>query len=358
MTRSESPSIVDTHPGTKDRVPGLDGLRGIAISLVIVSHALDSPGVPVSLDYLKKIVGAANLGSLGVRLFFVISGFIITHLLLTEEARHGRINLGRFWVRRGLRIFPPLYGYLAVLVLISWTTPAIQVHPPELLAAATLTGGLFTPLNWWVGHTWTLAIEEQFYLLWPLICFLPGRLRWGILLILTVLVMPVWVVWLMASAPKIALWIFPSNFVYLSAGCFLAGLRRYRCEPLAQLPAMGTLFLGAIIYLAAELLSHRHTPLIPLTMMVQAASLGMIVAISIHERPAWWSNFQNQRWLVSAGLLSYSLYLWQQLFLGPFGKHWWQGFPQNLGFVWIAAWLSHQVLERPFMAWRQRFRPQ
>ena len=155
-------------------MPALDGLRAIAVLGVIAFHA----------DLLRG-------GFLGVDLFFVLSGFLITSLLLAETTHHGHINLTRFWARRARRLLPPLLIMLAALAVYARTLAA----PTELSRLrADGVAALFYYANWhalwaqqgyWdlfsvpspLAHCWSLAIEEQFYLLWPLLVALSVRRR-------------------------------------------------------------------------------------------------------------------------------------------------------------------------------------
>jgi len=130
--------------------PALDGLRGIAAFVVLASHA--------ELTYLRG-------GGIGVDLFFALSGFLITTLLLEERREHGQIALLKFYARRAVRLFPAL----ALLLL---GVAAMGATLADIGAAAMYVG------NWSrafgadlgvLGHTWSLAIEEQFYLVWPLV---------------------------------------------------------------------------------------------------------------------------------------------------------------------------------------------
>ncbi len=144
------------------RWSGLDGLRALAVLIVVAYHFSVFPGG----------------GVVGVDLFFVISGFLITSLLLREHDRSGQISLGHFWARRGLRLFPALVCAVALAFVVSLVSTAAVRHE-------TLTGLPWVLLysgNWarafgsdpntlgLLGHTWSLAVEEQFYLVWPLVC--------------------------------------------------------------------------------------------------------------------------------------------------------------------------------------------
>ncbi|MBI2704939.1 MAG: acyltransferase [Actinobacteria bacterium] len=149
-----------------DHLPALDGLRGVAVTGVLAFHG-------------GKLTG----GFLGVDLFFVLSGFLITSLLLVEWDEHGSIDLRGFWTRRARRLLPAVFGLVAlVAVLAAVFAKAYELDPWRWDSFATL----FYVANWWqiaggagyweqfnapspLRHTWSLAIEEQFYLIWPLI---------------------------------------------------------------------------------------------------------------------------------------------------------------------------------------------
>lgn len=160
--------------GSRPYLAGLDGIRAVAVLGVIAYH----------LD-----LGWASGGLLGVGVFFVLSGYLITDLLVAEHRRHGRIDLRRFWIRRARRLLPALF--LMLFVIVGWATLLDPIQLPAL--RSDLPSAVFYFSNWWfifqhvsyfarfgppspLGHLWSLAIEEQFYLLWPL--FVLAGLRW------------------------------------------------------------------------------------------------------------------------------------------------------------------------------------
>ncbi len=160
--------------GTSPYLPGLDGIRAIAVLAVMAYH----------LNF-----GWAPGGLLGVQVFFVLSGYLITDLLVAEYGRHRGIGLKQFWIRRARRLLPALFVMLFVTV--GWAT----LFDRSQLAAlrSDLPAGVFYVSNWWfifhhvsyfakfgppspLGHLWSLAIEEQFYLIWPLLVL--AGMRW------------------------------------------------------------------------------------------------------------------------------------------------------------------------------------
>ncbi|MGA8015863.1 MAG: acyltransferase family protein [Candidatus Dormiibacterota bacterium] len=152
---------------------GLDGLRAVAVLAVIAYHLN---------------LGWASGGQLGVGVFFVISGYLITDLLLAQRQSRGSIDLGRFWLRRARRLLPALWVMLVAVTL--WVSFADSGQVPAL--RGDLLGALFYYSNWWyafqhvsyfalfapltpLGHLWSLAVEEQFYLVWPLLLIVALR---------------------------------------------------------------------------------------------------------------------------------------------------------------------------------------
>src|SRR4051812_43218169 len=177
----------DTSPVGGARVPELDGLRGVAIGLVVVAHAVAGehpdprPLVP-ALNWTQP-----GGGFVGVQLFFVLSGYLITSILVRELDNSGALRFGRFYARRARRLLPALATVVAIFLLVE-----ALLHPARLegsagsaLYALTYT----TNLRWlihpfadndWLSHTWSLAVEEQFYLVWPVLLVAARRWRrWG-----------------------------------------------------------------------------------------------------------------------------------------------------------------------------------
>jgi peptidoglycan/LPS O-acetylase OafA/YrhL len=150
-------------------MPQLDGIRGIAVLMVIVSHWLPH----------NRLVAFLPLGGIGVDIFFVLSGFLITRILLAERyapkeqtTRKERIRI--FYLKRALRIFPAYYGLLFVI----WMLNVADARAYSGWYASYLANVYIYETKVWniTTHLWSLAVEEQFYLVWPfVIMFIPGR---------------------------------------------------------------------------------------------------------------------------------------------------------------------------------------
>src|SRR5580704_2439818 len=137
------------------RIPGLDGIRALSIILVLFAHLGDG------------VSRWAQYGGFGVEAFFVLSGFLITWLLCVEEDKRGVISLPSFYARRALRILPPAFLYIALaslLGLLGWA----NIVRNEPLYSIFFIRNLMANGGDHLGHLWSLAIEEQFYFLWPL----------------------------------------------------------------------------------------------------------------------------------------------------------------------------------------------
>jgi peptidoglycan/LPS O-acetylase OafA/YrhL len=154
------------HPWTLGRRPALDGLRGVAIALVVFDHITGLAG------------GAA--AKTGVTVFFALSGFLITSLLLTEWERRNRLHLATFYLRRALRLLPALVVCCGVLLVVAWVLDDARfANPPAALSALFYVANIVKAHDLVAigafGHTWSLSTEEQFYVVWPLVMLLGLR---------------------------------------------------------------------------------------------------------------------------------------------------------------------------------------
>lgn len=159
-------ALVTAGTSAKTHWPGLDGLRGIAAVVVVLFHA--QPGFAVN-------------GYVGVDVFFALSGFLITSILLGEIARRGTVRLRRFYLRRMLRLYPALVTACALVLVAGAAAGDLGQVAPGVAAALAYVA------NWWMytdrpapllEHTWTLAIEEHFYFVWPLLLMGLTRRSW------------------------------------------------------------------------------------------------------------------------------------------------------------------------------------
>ena len=341
----------------RGRIPGLDGLRAIAVLLVIFSHIAGTRGFPCS-DELSRIAG---YGGIGVDIFFVLSGFLITLLLTREWTRTETISLKGFCLRRALRILPAYGAYLIAVVLLS-LTDVCSLTRRDWVGALTYTVNFVPHVNWYIGHLWSLSIEEHFYLLWPPVFLLLGFRRALLALCGCIVLSPL--VRLMLRTfwcEQLELDICYCTFTQMdtiAVGCALALLvRNPRVQRAGLRLAEQSRWAGPLAVLAL-LLSILVLPSLSwsLSHAANAVLIALLVWLCINARGIV-SRVLNSRPVVFVGVLSYSLYLWQQ----PFTFHWGDGdwisrWPVNLGLLIAAALASHFLIELPFLRLKERTR--
>lgn len=331
------------------RIPALDGLRAVGVLLVILSHLAVTHGFPAHSP--KEILG--RLGTVGVDVFFVLSGFLITSLLCRERDRSSRISLGAFYLRRVLRIVPAYLCFLVFVAALSFAGKA-QIARGDWLAAATYTMNFRAHPAWEVGHFWSLSIEEHFYVLWPpLLALLPRRAAIvglaGILLFEVVVRVAI-LSWSPALAIRTELWTF-TRLDPIAAGCLLALLSRspagFRSLEVVvrRWPLAAALVVAAV---AGGMLSGKFA--VGAAPTLTALGLAALLWSAIRNAPRWLET----KLLVTIGVGSYSLYLWQQVFLNPGPVEWWNRFPQNLVFTAMFAAISYFLIEQPFLRIKER----
>ena len=331
------------------RIPSLDGLRALSISLVLLGHLRGTAGLPPSAN--QALLAAWRIGDLanfGVRVFFVISGFLITGILLRELDASGNISLRRFYSRRAWRIFPP---YVAFLVVVATLVAGRQIalRPNDLVHAATYTMNYHQDRSWWVGHLWSLSVEEQFYLLWPLTLVLLGRRRGMLAALAFVIIAPV------ARLLPVQLWhstagvgeTFGTVGDSIAAGCLLAGCREalWAREWYRRLLSSQAIVAAGVV--VSFLLQHWYRPslLIGMTAANLAIALAVDHCVRFPSRP--FGRLLNARPIAYVGTLSYSIYLWQQPFINRTDDRLLTHMPLNLVGAATAALLSYYLIERP-----------
>jgi peptidoglycan/LPS O-acetylase OafA/YrhL len=339
----------------------LDGVRGIGIALVVLCHTarvIESRGIRIhGLSALR------DWGSVGVTTFFVLSGFLITSLLLKELRQTRTISLGDFYARRAFRILPAFWAFLAGIAVL--TALHVVDNPLSAFARSFFFASDYASAGTWsLGHSWSLSVEEQFYLFWPalLIAVGPRRARWiaQMLIIATPLVRIITAVGAPDLTPAIA------NMLHtrvdaLMVGCLAALDRAARNDTHAlESLAKGRTAALALVFnlLVAPLLMNRYgyAYLYPVGLSLEAFAACSIVLWGVSAAPSAAGRLFETRWLVQLGAISYSLYLWQEPFLDA-------SMPISLGYLPLRmllavgfAWMSYRFVEQPFLALRARLR--
>jgi peptidoglycan/LPS O-acetylase OafA/YrhL len=296
----------------------------------------------------ESLLESAAVGNIGVRLFFVLSGFLITHLLLREEAKTGNISLRAFYIRRAFRIFPACWFYVLVMLLL-WAF-GIRVLSRLSIWSSLLYFSNYVRWNLVaqpLRHLWSLSVEEQFYLIWPMMFILLPRYRTRVLA-LVILVAPFW---------RLAIFLHPEWHFRetidrrfdaiadcIASGCLLALIRdggQY-----SRLFARRWLYVPALLAVAGGFTSAH--PRLYYLLGQTALNIGLAVCIDAAVRFQESSLFRWLGWTPVAivGLISYSLYLWQQIFLAD-NTLGFSGAALRLMFSIIAAIFSFVVIEWP-----------
>jgi peptidoglycan/LPS O-acetylase OafA/YrhL len=277
------------------RFPALDGLRAVAAALVVFFHFGGPHWTWVS-------------GWIGVHIFFVLSGFLITTLALREEARDERVSLRNFYLRRGARILPVYYVVAAVVVALAWARGELAGRlAADLPYYLTFTGELLGPGEPW-GQVWTLGIEQKFYLLWPLLAFavaLSVRRRAAVAVAVLAVVLTL--------CPINGMFV---SYVPIAAGCLLAVV--LHCPRGFAALAGLTRPVGAVVAAAVFALAHLAVPTLtaalgePGAILVYTpAVVALLVSLVGGRGPVAW--LLSRRPLVFTGDRSYSVYLIQSV---------------------------------------------
>lgn len=323
------------NPGDRSRLeynPALDGVRAVAVLVVLAFHAR---------------LGGTNGGFLGVDVFFVLSGYLITRMLADRKTATGRVAIGPFYVRRLKRLYPALILFLLTYALVApYAFPEYADHKSDaLLAILYLTDYSFalwqTP--WFIQHTWSLSVEQHFYLAWPLFLAVIFRLP------------------LKAQAPTILgmaiaatawRWYVVSNVdpwqqPYYRFDTRLSGLLLGSAAGILRLPApRAAAWLGllAILWVATQAYVEKQSSL---TKWMCFAELGSALLImgAHHIQPLRYSP------VVWVGKLSYGIYLWHYPIMVWLRRHdiiGWESLMLAGGASLALAYISYETVERIF----------
>lgn len=334
----------------------MNGWRAVSILIVIISHLALIPRFkprPFLTAYFFD-------GQLGVRMFFVISGFLITYLLVKEEQQTGFVSLRRFYIRRCLRILPVAFAYLLLIFLLQlagWTYQPIS----DWVQLLTFTRNFYQLESVdFCSHFWSLAVEEQFYLVWPVLFLIGGLLagkakaRAAILSAAVGLSLTWQVLALLNDYPLHLYFLFEphSTFLFLDClayGCMAAIIFGDYHQQLAHLFGKHSFMVvsfGLILMIFPSVIHFCYG----------LQNLGFVILLvhSVLFPQLRIFNWLNHKLLMKVGIISYSLYMWQQIVYSTwcFPSLWVFSIPV----VFLAGWLSYRWIETPFHKLRRKFR--
>jgi len=348
--------------------PELDVLRFLAFLIVFVHHAMYNFSPTV-----------ARVGAYGLSLFFVLSAFLITELLQREKRLTGTIKIRSFYIRRGLRIWPLYFSFLAGTVVLAWVVPTYKAPLGMLVCFTFLLGNTYIGQNGFpnnpASYLWSISVEEQFYLFWPFLnrkCS-PRTLAWIAFATLPVGSLTALTLWWLGASAAIGIWTNSLvEFQFFGYGVLLSLLLKGRIPRFAA-PARVLLFVaGGCVWFAAARWSGinmqgREGPFGPM-LGYHIVGMGCLaILLSLYGL--------DERWLprpfVYLGKVSYGLYVFHELSLeiaerlvlrAPAwtknGNHVFYGVEHaTLGLtISIAlAWASYRYFESPFLRLKEKF---
>ncbi|UKN01981.1 acyltransferase [Paracrocinitomix mangrovi] len=338
-------------------IKGYDTLRAFSIILVLINHLGVLQFLPET-DFYRQRVWLLVSGTTGVQIFFTLSGFLITRILLQELNEHRSIKFVYFYIRRFLRLLPPLIiFYTVVAILMSQNMLRPSAHS-FLLSFAYMYN--FVPNKLYIpelGHTWSLALEEQYYLIWPFIInFLNKKL---IYVFIALIIM----------ACFAALYIYPQYYFvnhYKTERWFIPAVAPVIIGSLAALlinqkdAVFGPYFkqkYASVLVGLLLFLFPLYTPFIKPSFIVQSIGISLFLVWLLYNQESRLTAILNNKLTSYIGRISYGIYVYQGLFLrtSPGGELWIQKFPQNIILTLLVAILSFELIEKAVLKRKRNF---
>jgi peptidoglycan/LPS O-acetylase OafA/YrhL len=305
-------------PGSRNDM--IDGWRGLSVLAVVVAHYVayghsdrfdTTPIHTLIHERASFFLFAENIffrlispiGEIGVSFFFVISGYLITKLLLVEEARNFQISVRAFYIRRAFRILPAFFTYLlALLLLRSYGLVALEND-------AFLRSGLFVcnfsefKCSWWLAHTWSLSVEEQFYLVWPVVFLFFSEVRFALIFLIFI------------AVTAFSFFLPPlSGFAFITIGALAASSGRVQ-KLISRFTTPHVILVSSLAIFLHPLM--QNLPAISVTLHLSEPIFIALVFFGTIEGKGPFVSLVSFRPVQVLGLLSYSVYLWQQLATAP-----------------------------------------
>lgn len=346
---TEVPEVIKSS-----HLPSLDGFRGISILLVIIGHLFVRRGY----DAWQYIFN----GNLGVYIFFVISGFLITTLLLKERLKTKTISLRKFYIRRFLRIFPVAYLYIIVLMILNYF---LNLHVPWLAflgAALYLQDFEAFNLSWYTEHYWSLSLEEQFYLLFP--SMIKRNLKlYSIVIPVLLVIIPI-LVTVCRYIPYLSdsyfydIIHFMLKFDGVMVGSFFSILVFKNMIPWDFIKKY-KIVLNIVLLVLTMVIHNNHN--LPGINHMSSFFIAIIIISNLYPANDFIFKFLNNKWLIKIGILSYSIYIWQQLFTMTRSEPTsvnipWYSLPWNVIVLFCISYISYNYYEKSFLKLKERFK--
>ncbi|MDF2073445.1 acyltransferase [Pseudomonas mendocina] len=344
------------------RIKGFDGVRALAVISVVLTH-LDVYAFWQSQGgYYAGLVSSIN-GGAGVQAFFVLSGYLITSLLVREYRETGRVSLRDFYMRRSLRIFP-LYYLVLMLVLVMQVVGEGVANSISLFFAFIYSYN-FIPKGWYsgvLGHTWSLSVEEHFYLIWPfLFVSLVPRFRYILRLLAVIFVVSFLLAIIFANIDVFNRYFFVKRWTFIAGSSIVAGVAL--AILLATVDRAGVSLARARFLLLSVSLIFVETLFYQLewyiSQYIRAMGFVFLFAWLVGNQDSWLVKVLEIQPLKYIGLVSYGVYMWQGFFLstGPYradGQTWPPDPYTGFLLLLIVVPISYHFFEKPLMGLRKR----
>ena len=345
----------------KNRIPSLDGLRAISIFLVVFSHA-----------FKPRLI---DLGNLGVKVFFIISSYLIVGILL-KDVKMKRFSLKTFYFKRIIRTFPAFYVYLFSVYIVLFI---LKIFDWEQFWRAPIYLTNYQPRSdwqyqqWFVGHSWSLAVEEQFYILVALLFLLLNKQilnqkKLLIILFSIICIVPIIRVCYLyfTSIPEFLTGSIHRSFETVADSLAVGGILAIYGDVILEkkwfLFLKNKTFLLILIILGIMML---NSPLVSndfglkprylynlFGLTVVNAFLGIIMMVFINfPKSSFFVRALNYKWIINIGLWSYSIYLWQQIWL----YNWNFSLYYKFAGILVCSLLSYYLIELPFLKIRNNY---
>tara|TARA_R110002072_G_scaffold276051_1_gene437628 strand:- start:395641 stop:396747 length:1107 start_codon:yes stop_codon:yes gene_type:complete len=346
-------------------IPSLDGIRGLSCLFVILGH-FSYLYAPILVDRFGEVLGktiAYSFGNqyTGVTFFFVLSGFLITNILIKEQEKTNDTDIKTFFLKRVFRIFPAYYFYMGCILLWMIYNVPNSYTGQDIFAAASYLYNYASDKNpWHMGHFWSLAIEEQFYLIWPIVFLLSFKKLGKKIPLLIILISPLIRIATYYYFPDLRgrMSIMTHTRIdSLMFGCLMAYF--YRADLFDKFNTMIKKYklhlIGAIhILFLARLLQMKFAGKYTMTIGYTIECFFMcclIIYLVMNKNIV--SKFFNLPIMIHIGNLSYSLYLWHVPF--AWSKLGSENLMVRLVLVYVCALISYLLIEAPFMNLRSKF---
>jgi peptidoglycan/LPS O-acetylase OafA/YrhL len=346
-------------------IKGFDGIRAVSILMVLITHLGVLSLLPNTTWYEYRFSALVS-GTTGVTIFFTISGFLITQILLNEYNLKGKINLKNFFLKRILRLLPPYLLLLTTIFILIQFNYLEKNYGSLVFSFFYLMN--FAPDKYYMvelGHTWSLAVEEQFYLIWP---FVIQLFKKGQIFIFTTSIILVSIIAVCFFEPFVlefrstsfsfsnpSRWLIPA-IAPIAIGCSSAAILIYKNDKINTLLnnsyiafIISTLFFMSPLFLPINLFKFYS--------IIQSFGVSIFLIWIVLNQNAKITNILELKPLRYIGKISYGLYVYQGLFLttGPTNKLLIQTFPLNIILTLFTAIVSYHFVENKFAEIKKRY---